>query len=118
MTLLSPYFALLDTIDPVQWSGHVRELTGLLISADGPASAVGDLCEIRTGAGRTIRAQVVGFREGRVLLMPLEETGGLQSGDTVVARPEAAHIAASNALLGRVIDGFGRPMDGGPDLPA
>jgi FliI/YscN family ATPase len=46
--------------------------------------------------------------------MPLEDTGGLQSGDSVTARPEAARVLASPALLGRVLDGFGQPMDGGP----
>jgi flagellum-specific ATP synthase len=99
-------------IDSLRWSGHVRELVGLLIASDGPATAVGDFCEIET-AGRSIRAQVVGFRDGRVLLMPLEETGGIQLGDTVAARPEAARVEAGPALLGRVLNGFGQPMDGG-----
>jgi FliI/YscN family ATPase len=61
---------------------------------------------------------VVGFRDGRVLLMPLEETSGLQCGDLVVARPEAAQVAAGPELLGRVLDGFGQPMDGGPPIRA
>lgn len=113
---LHDYFALLNRIDTARWSGRVRELVGLLVAADGPSAAVGDLCEIRTNAGRVIRAQVVGFRESRVLLMPLEDTGGLQSGDLVTARPEAARVLASPALLGRVLDGFGQPMDGGPAL--
>lgn len=106
----------LGRIDTARWSGHVRELVGLLVAADGPAAAMGDLCEIRPAAGRPVRAQVVGFREGRVLLMPLEETGGLQPGDPVIARPEAARIAVGPALLGRVLDGFGQPMDGGPAI--
>jgi flagellum-specific ATP synthase len=115
-TMLAEYFSLLERTDPARWSGRVRELIGLLVAADGPACAVGDLCEIRTANGRAIRAQAVGFRDSRVLLMPLEETGGLQSGDTVVARPEAAQVAVSDSLLGRVLDGFGQPMDGGPPI--
>ncbi len=116
--MLQEYFAALDRIDTLRSTGHVRELVGLLVSSDGPAAAVGDLCEIRSAGGREVRAQVVGFREGRVLLMPLEETGGLQAGDTVVARPEAASVEVGPGLLGRVLDGFGRPVDGGPAIDA
>jgi FliI/YscN family ATPase len=58
----------------------------------------------------------VGFRNGNVLSMPLEETGGIQLGDVIVGRPDAARIAVSPALLGRVIDGFGRPIDGLPPI--
>jgi flagellum-specific ATP synthase len=113
----------LDSMETLRWSGHVRELVGLLAASDGPAAAVGDFCEIRARTGlepgddhRVIRAQVVGFRDERVLLMPLEETGGIQMGDTVVARPEAARVEVGSSLLGRVLDGFGQPMDGGPPI--
>lgn len=116
--MLSEYFSILQQIDPARWSGRVREMVGLLVAADGPACAVGDLCEIHTSNGRRIRVQAVGFREGRALLMPLEETGGLQAGDLVVGRPEAAKVAVGNALLGRVLDGFGKPMDGGAPIHA
>ena len=115
---LSRYFSALDKMDTARYTGRVCELTGLLVTANGPAAAVGELCEIRAAQGRTVRAQVVGFRDGRVLLMPLEETGGLQSGDLVVARPEAACVSAGPGLLGRVLDGFGQPMDGGPAIEA
>lgn len=114
--MLQDYVAALPGIDPVRWSGRVRELVGLVVASDGPAAGIGEFCEIRTGSRRVVRAQVVGFREGRVLLMPLEETGGLQPGDTVIARPGESRIAVSNQLLGRVLDGFGNPMDGGPAI--
>lgn len=108
----------LPFIEPMRWTGRVRELVGLLIGSDGPAAALGDFCEVLTASGRTVRTQVVGFRDGRVLLMPLEETGGLQPGDRVIARPEAAKVDVSHRLMGRVLDGFGRPMDGGPAIEA
>src|SRR5260370_23694673 len=111
-------FPALPAVETLQWVGRVSEIVGLLIASDGPATAVGDFCEIRSAQGRTVRAQVVGFRDGRVLLMPLEETGGLQLGDTVVARPEAARVEVSPALLGRGLGGFGKPMDGGPAIDA
>lgn len=111
--LLQDYMAALPSIDTWRWTGRVREVVGLVVASDGPAAGVGDFCEIHvSGSSRVVRAQVVGFRDGRTLLMPLEETGGLQAGDTVVARPGESHVAVGPALLGRVLDGFGKPMDG------
>jgi len=114
--ILNELISSLPGIETLQWAGRVREIVGMLIASEGPATAVGDFCEIRSAQGRTVRAQVVGFRDNRVLLMPLEETGGLQPGDTVVARPEAARVEVGPQLLGRVLDGFGKPMDGGPSI--
>ena len=109
---LEPYFRLLETeIQPVA-SGVVTEMVGLLIESKGPAVAIGDFCEIRTTAGRFVRVQVIGFRNGCVLSMPLEETDGLQLGDQIIARSHDARVKVSSALLGRVLDGFGRPIDG------
>ncbi len=112
--MLQSYAAALNTLETYRWTGRVCDLVGLLVESEGPAAAVGDFCEIVSSQRdkRIIRAQVVGFRSGRVLLMPLEETGGLQLGDTVVARPEAARVEVGQKLLGRVLDGFGKPMDG------
>jgi FliI/YscN family ATPase len=113
---LQDYAAALGRIDTFRWSGRVKELVGLLVASEGPAAGLGDFCEIHASGGRRIRSQVVGFRDGRVLLMPLEETGGLQPGDVVVARPGDARFDAGPELLGRVLDGFGQPMDGGPPI--
>ncbi len=115
---LAPYLAAVERVFPFRWTGHVTEAAGLLVESRGPAAAIGDFCEIRPAGGRRIRAQVIGFRNGRVLAMPLEETGGLQLGDAVVARPEEARVEVGPELLGRVLDGFGRPMDGGPAISA
>ena len=114
---LQRYITALAGMDPVQRAGRVTDLTGLLIASDGPAAAMGDFCEIDALNG-PVRAQVVGFRDGRVLLMPLEETTGLQPGDRVIARAEAAGVEVSRQLLGRVLDGFGKPMDQGPAIEA
>ncbi len=114
--ILNDLISALPNLEPLQWSGRVKEIVGLLIASEGPAVAVGDFCEIRSAQGRTVRTQVVGFRDNNVLLMPLEETGGLQPGDRVVARPEAARVEVGPQLLGRVLDGFGKPMDGGPSI--
>ncbi len=113
---LTPYFERLQRINPTVWTGDVTELIGLLVESLGPAVAVGDFCEIQTQSGRSIRTQVIGFRNGRVLSMPLEETDGLQLGDLIVARSDEAQVAVGQSLLGRVLDGFGRPMDAKPDF--
>jgi flagellum-specific ATP synthase len=111
---LRPYVEWVESAEPVQWTGEVTDVVGMLIESRGPAVALGDFCEIRTGAGRSIRTQVAGFRDGRVLSIPLEETDGLQLGATVIARAEESRVGVGPDLLGRVLDGFGRPMDDGP----
>jgi FliI/YscN family ATPase len=111
---LTPYFTALDAASTLRWTGQVTEVVGLLIESRGPSVAIGDFCEIAASNGRRIRTQVIGFRNGRVLSMPLEEIDGLQLGDTVTARSEDALVEVGPGLLGRVIDGFGKPMDGGP----
>jgi FliI/YscN family ATPase len=114
----SRYIAFLNRMDPILSEGEVVELVGLIVESRGPAAAIGDFCEIRTRSGRRIRTQVIGFRDGRVLSMPLEETGGLSLGDCIVARGGEGELNVSPLLLGRVLDGFGNPMDGGPPLHA
>jgi flagellum-specific ATP synthase len=114
----SRYFRLVESIDPCVSVGTVTKMVGLLIESNGPATALGDFCEIHTTQNRTVRVQVIGFRDGGVLSMALEETGGVQMGDRIVARPVAALVKAGPGLLGRVLDGFGEPMDGGGPIEA
>lgn len=111
---LRPYLDELQRISPLCWTGQVTGVVGLLIESRGPSVAIGDFCEVVTSSGRTIRTQVIGFRNGRVLSMPLEEIDGLQLGDSVAARSEDARVEVGPDLLGRVIDGFGKPIDGRP----
>jgi flagellum-specific ATP synthase len=110
------YTALLSRLQPVRMEGEVVELVGLIVESRGPAAAMGDFCEIRTRNGRAIRTQVIGFRDGRLLSMPLEETDGLSLGDRIIARGGECDVEVSSQLLGRVLDGFGNPMDGGPPI--
>lgn len=98
--------------------GRVTDVSGVLLESQGPAAAIGDFCEVTLGGGRRMRAQVIGFRNGKVLSMPLEDTGGLGHGNAIIARPEAAKVKVGPGLLGRVLDGFGNPMDGGGDIDA
>ncbi|HEV2445725.1 MAG TPA: FliI/YscN family ATPase [Candidatus Sulfopaludibacter sp.] len=115
---LKSYLPQVERMSPLRWTGQVTEVVGLLVESRGPSVAIGEFCDVTTASGRSIRTQVIGFRNGRVLSMPLEETDGLQLGDTVTARSQDARVEVSPALLGRVIDGFGKPIDGGPPLLA
>jgi len=109
---LTPYFDIVERSPAIRRLGTVTALAGLLVESSGPAAAIGDFCEVLTSSGRTVRVQVIGFRNGKVLSMPLEEIDGLQLGDKIVARGEEAKAAVGKALLGRVLDGFGKPLDG------
>jgi FliI/YscN family ATPase len=115
---LAPYLAELGRIPSHRWTGQVTDVVGMLVESRGPGVAIGDFCEVATASGRRIRTQVIGFRNGRVLAMPLEEIDGLQQGDIVSARSNDARVEVGPGLLGRVIDGFGKPMDGGPSIEA
>jgi FliI/YscN family ATPase len=115
---LASYLPELDRVSPLCWTGQVTEVVGLLIESRGPSVAIGEFCEVKTSGGRSIRTQVIGFRHGRVLSMPLEETDGLQLGDTITARSDDSRVEVAPGLLGRVIDGFGKPIDGGPAIEA
>ena len=110
---------LLDAADRVRDAdlhrrhGRVCDLIGLIIEATGLEAEVGEVCHIDTGRGReSIPAEVVGFRAGRTLLMPLGEPGGLGPGATVTATGHPFRVDVSDELLGRTLDGLGRPLDG------
>jgi flagellum-specific ATP synthase len=115
---IQPYLNDLERIDPFRSTGLVVQLIGLLIESAGPSVAIGDFCSIETQSGRRIRTQVIGFRNGHVLSMPLEETDGLRLGDLVLARSGEASVNVGPQLLGRVLDGFGCAMDEGPRIEA
>ena len=92
--------------------GRVVQLTGLVIESEGPLAAMGELCRIESARhdGSTL-AEVVGFHNHRVQLMPLGRLQGIHPGSEVVALGEPLRVAADDHLLGRVVDGLGRPMD-------
>ena len=115
-SLISHLIPQVSEIELMPWAGEVTELVGLLIASRGPVASVGDFCEVQTSSGRCVRSQVVGFRNERVLSMPLEEVDGLQLGNRVIARNAESQLRVGPGLLGRVLDGFGQPIDGGPPL--
>jgi flagellum-specific ATP synthase len=97
------------------YKGRIERVSGVLVEARGVPAAVGELCTIRRAPG-DVRAEVVGFRGDRTLLMPYGDLAGIAPLQPVVAlgRPFSAPVGA--ALLGRVVSGFGEPLDAGPAL--
>jgi flagellum-specific ATP synthase len=93
--------------------GRVEQLIGLVIESQGPPAALGELCRIESlrNDGATL-AEVVGFRNHNLLLMPLGEVHGIHPGSEVTATGAPLRVPVGQALVGRVIDGLGRPMDG------
>jgi flagellum-specific ATP synthase len=92
--------------------GRVVQLIGLVIESEGPLAAVGEICRIESAGhdGSTL-AEVVGFRNHHVLLMPLGELHGIHPGSEVIALGSALRVPVGDELLGRVIDGLGHPLD-------
>ena len=102
-------------------SGSVSQFFGLVVESAGPDAFLGEVCEIYSRATATpINAEVVGLKDGKVLLMPYGELRGIGLGCEVLATGRAVEIGIGEELLGRVIDAFGRPLDGRPlpPLPA
>lgn len=97
--------------------GRVENVVGLTIEASGPAVDMGEVCLItpRCATGR-LMAEVVGFRHGRVILMPLGDMSGIGPGSLVEATGSGLRIGVGDQVLGRVIDGLGRPLDDGPSI--
>src|SRR5215216_6116792 len=116
-----PEAALERALDAVQRAdlhrrrGRVTNLIGLVIEATGLDAEIGEVCEIATGRnGGTIPSEVVGFRDGRTLLMPLGQLDGIGPGKLVTATGHSFQLPVGDDLLGRVLDGLGRPLDGRP----
>ncbi|MDQ6951396.1 MAG: FliI/YscN family ATPase [Mariprofundales bacterium] len=102
---------------PYPLRGRVHKLLGPMLEATGMTSSIGDSCDIFCSAGHTIEAEVVGFRDKRVMLMPVGATRGIAPGDPVQSRHSEAAIAVDDHLLGRVINALGQAMDGHPLKP-
>jgi flagellum-specific ATP synthase len=109
--LLAPYFARVESSPPWRWQGRVTQVIGPLVESEGPFCSVGEVCEITDSEGRVLPGEVVGFRGTTVLSMPLESPRGIRHGDRVSTWGERPTIRVGDGLLGRVIDGSGKPLD-------
>lgn len=110
-----PYDYYLNKIDSgrlIKQYGTVCRVAGLVIESNGPAVPVGSLCNIEPAeAGESVLAEVVGFRENTIFLMPLDHIQGINPGSIVTSTGQQLRVAVGDHLLGRVVDGLGRPID-------
>lgn len=98
---------------PSVQSGTVSQVRGLVIEAHGPNLAIGDMCRVETRDGEGgLLAEVVGFVDHRMLLMPLDEMHRVAPGCTVTAVSHEGAVPVGEGLMGRIIDGMGKPLDG------
>ncbi|MGA2096655.1 MAG: FliI/YscN family ATPase [Candidatus Acidiferrum sp.] len=116
--ILGPYFRRLEGFSTLRWTGRVTKSIGYLVESEGPFCSVGEGCAILTEDGRTYSGEIVGFRGRTVLSMPLERPSGIRYGDRIVSRGTQPSLRVGPEVLGRVIDGSGRPLDDKPTYPA
>src|SRR4051812_14809760 len=106
------YHNLLENVHLTKDTGKVTEVTGLLIKGFLPGASLGSLCEIHPAAmDRTFLAEVIGFKDRSVLMMPLSEMRGVGLGARILLRRQVATIKVGPELLGRVVDGLARTID-------
>jgi FliI/YscN family ATPase len=113
MSLLAPQFDALDRATAPELRGTVRQVRGLAVRVSDLAVPVGSLVQLHTqrGRGPVVEGEVVGLDDHDVIVMPLAGTGGISRGDTAIAVQQHQTVPVGPQLLGRVLDGMGRPMD-------
>jgi flagellum-specific ATP synthase len=110
---LTRYIDAVERIDTTPLQGRVLRVVGLLIESEGPRARLGEVCDI-ISTDMILPVQVVGFRDGTLLTVPLGELAGIRPGDRIVARQGAISVPVGHGLLGRVVDALGRPLDDRP----
>ena len=106
------YLKAVKAVDSIKRTGRVSQIVGLTIEADGPGVNMGEHCLVKVrDQSEMLSAEVVGFKSGRVLLMPLGEMTGISPGCEIIATGQNLQVEVGPELLGRVLDGLGRPYD-------
>ncbi|MEC9488392.1 MAG: FliI/YscN family ATPase [Halanaerobium sp.] len=100
----------LDNLETFREFGKIEQVIGLVLESRGPRVQVGELCEVHTNGRQPLLAEVVGFRENRILLMPLGEIDGVGPGSRVLSGARSLEVPVGPELLGKVLDGLGRPL--------
>jgi flagellum-specific ATP synthase len=109
---LGPYIAAVEDSEPLKVFGRIIEITGLTIKATGIDVSIGEACKIYSDNAPPVDAEVVGFKEGKVILMATGEVAGIRHGSRVLPLGKHISVRVSNDLIGRIIDAAGNPIDG------
>ena len=114
---IKKYSSFIETNPFVKKIGKISRIIGLMIESDGPGVAIGSICTIKSRIRPHILAQVVGFRNNQTLLMPLGNIDGIEPGCPIEATEEQPSFGVSSEIIGRVLDGNGKPIDGKGPIP-
>jgi flagellum-specific ATP synthase len=106
------YREAIKACQPMKLQGKIVRIAGLVAEGLGPGLSVGSQCIIENREGNHIQAEVVGFKDKRVILMPFGEMRGIKPGSRIVDIDRRPLVTVGEGYLGRVIDGLGRPIDG------
>jgi len=109
---LSPYIGSVSAVDPMKTYGRIAEITGIIVKATGIKATIGESCKIFAEDNMSLDADIVGFRDGKVMLMAIGELAGIRLGSRVLPLGKKVSIRVSGDLKGRVINGTGEPLDG------
>jgi len=105
------YMDTLNSLQPIQLAGKVVKVAGIIAEGHGPGLSVGSLCSVKDSQGLDVQAEVIGFKDKRVIIMPFGEMRGIKPGSRIVDISKKPTVPVGKAYLGRVIDGLGRPID-------
>ena len=108
---LAPYISAVDETEPMKVYGRVIEITGIIVKATGVKASIGESCKIMS-LGYELDAEVVGFKDGTVLLMTVGDLSGIKPGSRVLPIGKKVTVRVSPAVIGRVINERGNPIDG------
>lgn len=109
---LAPYISAISSTEPMKVYGRVTEITGIIIKVTGIKAGIGESCRIFSENGAIIDAEVVGFKDGKVLLMAVGDIGDIRLGSRVLSTGKRAFVRVSPQLIGRVVNDKGEPIDG------
>ena len=113
MALFEKESRIIEAADPIDAKGKIEKIIGLVIESTGPSDDIGTVCKIYNSKNTGyILAEIVGFKDERVLLMPYQELTGIVKGSLVESTGNLLRVPVGVSLIGRVIDGFGNPIDG------
>lgn len=110
--LLNGFLRSVESTPLVEWCGQVRDVRGTTVESQGPLAAVGEACRIVRVDGTASDGEIIGFRGETVLSMPLDSPSGIRYGDRVLCRRQYPTTPVGQALIGRVVDARGFPLDG------
>ena len=105
------YFNAVDSCVTIRPEGRISKVVGLVAEGDGMGLGIGNLCAIKNGHGNEIIAEVIGFRDGKVLLMPYGNIRGMSPGSRIIPVADTPLAGVGDEFLGRVVDGMGAPLD-------